>query len=129
MSKGSFRPAAAAAVAIAAVAALTGFARTSGAAAPAAFRTADGSTACAVLASGAVACRTRAAPGGVVLLPNGRSETTAVALTWTRRTDVLLAAESWWHGNIVCRAAGARVRCSADGATIAAGSAGRAPTR
>ena len=118
MSKQSSRLLAAAAVAAAAIVVLTGFGRPTAAVAPAAFRTADGSTACAALASGAIACRTRGTARALVLHPDGRSNATALALVWTHGTDVLLAAESWWRGDTVCRAAAARVRCSARGGTI-----------
>lgn len=116
------------AVALAAAAALTGFARPTVVATPAAFRTADGATACAAFASGDVACRTRGASRALVLHTDGRTHTASVRFTWNRRTHVLLAAESWWRGDTVCRTTGARVRCSTAGRTIALGGGGRAGT-
>ena len=121
MSKGSFRLAVTGAVAFAAVAALTGFARPTVVGAPAAFRTADGSTACAAFASGDVACRTRGARRALVLHRDGRTDRADIRFTWTRQTPVLLSAESWWRGDTVCRTTGARVRCAVGAATIALG--------
>ena len=128
MSNGSSRLAVAAAVAIAVAAALTGFIGPTSSVVAASFRAADGSTACAALESGAVACRRRGESRAVVLHRDGRAEARALRIAWTHATRVLLEAESWWSGDTVCRVAGAAVRCSAAGRTIAlGGSRGAAP--
>jgi hypothetical protein len=118
----SFPRLAAVTAALAAVAALTGFTPTATIGTTgASFRTPDGATACSALADGAVACRTRDADRALVLHPDGRTARADGAVEWTRRTRVLLPAQSWWYGPISCRGDGGRVTCSSGGEQIGVG--------
>jgi len=110
------------AVAVTGVAAvLTGFAGAGGRAAepaPASFRLEDGSAACALLESGALACRARGGEAAVVLEPDGSSHPADVDVGWDESTPVLLAAESWWDGDVRCRMAAGALACSRAGGSI-----------
>ena len=116
----------------AAALALTGLAAVGGAAgtaatgppAPAAFRLADGSAGCAFSESGAIACRAQGGERALVLERDGDSRAADVPVAWTEETRVLLPGESWWHGEVACRARGGIVCATANGGTISVGTAG-----
>lgn len=116
---------AAAALGALAAAGVASLVASAGAAAPrradATFRLADGSVACAWVDSGAVACRTAGAAEALVLRADGTSRVARVAVTWSAKTPVLLASESWWLGRIRCTAKAGSIRCSAADGTIGVG--------
>ena len=87
----------------------------------ASFRLADGSAACAALRSGAVVCRSTAAPKAMVLTADGTSRAAEVAVKWDESTPVLLASESFWIGRISCRALATAIQCTTHGSTISVG--------
>ena len=110
------------AVAVASVVAvLTGFAgaeAAGGEPAPASFRVEDGSAACGFLESGALACRARGGEAAVVLEPDGSSHPADLDVRWDASTPVLLAAQSWWSGDVRCRPAAGALSCSRAGGAI-----------
>ena len=119
----------AAAVGVAGLVAVTGSARAThgGVPAPAAFRLADGSVACAVLDAGALACRGASVAQAVVLEADG--ETRAARLDVPAAdAPVLAAGEGWWHGDTTCRADGAAIRCSNGRGSISVTGGGLAAT-
>jgi hypothetical protein len=100
---------------------LTGFAGAGGpsdAPTPASFRLEDGSAACALLASGEVVCRARGGDSAVVLEPDGSSHPSDAELSWNASTPVLLAAESWWAGDVRCRLVAGALSCARGGGAI-----------
>ena len=112
---------AAAAIAIAGVAAISGEARTAdaGTPAPASFRLADDSAACSLLASGSLACT--ATGKTVVLDADGKSRVSTDAVTWSDDTPVLGSSASWWHGAYSCRVADGAVACRTSDGAISVG--------
>jgi hypothetical protein len=110
-----------AAAAASAVAVLTGFAGAEGPAdrpVQASFRLEDGSAACALLENRDVACRARGGDAAVVLEPDGSSRPSEIELYWDDSTPVLLAAESWWDGDVRCRLAAGALSCTRGGGAI-----------
>lgn len=106
---------------------LTGFAGADGGSAtpiPASFRLEDGSAACALLASGEVVCRARGGEAAVVLERDGSSRPSELELHWDDSTPVLLAAESWWAGDVRCRLVADALSCARDGGAIFVDSGG-----
>jgi hypothetical protein len=100
---------------------LTGFAGAGGRAGEptaASFRLEDGSAACALLGSGAVACRARGGEAAVVLEPDGSSHPSDLELSWDDSTPVLLGAESWWAGHVRCRFVAEALSCARPGGSI-----------
>jgi hypothetical protein len=111
----------AAAVALGGVLAVSGIAgtgQTGGVPAPAAFRLADSSAGCAYAADGSIACRAAGTPAAVVLDPDGDSHADDREVGWDGTTPVLLPGESWWHGDVSCRAPEREIVCDAGGGTI-----------
>ena len=107
-----------------AVSGTAGTASPGGKPAPAAFRLADGSAGCTYLSSGAIACRAEGQPRALVLERSGKSRVAGVAVEWSDRTRALLPGESWWHGNVSCRAQTGIVCSTANGGTISVASSG-----
>ncbi|MGH3130920.1 MAG: hypothetical protein ACRDNX_08900 [Gaiellaceae bacterium] len=123
-----FLVASAATLAMGALLAVSGFAGTGdsgGVPAPASFRLANGSAGCSFFDSGEIGCRTEAGPSALVLEPDGDSRPADVFVGWDETTPVLLSGESWWHGDVVCRAGGDDVTCSTEtGGEIVVGARG-----
>jgi hypothetical protein len=98
------------------VLAVTGVAGTGapgGTPAAAAFRLADGSAACNY-ADGTLVCRADGMNGAVALEPDGSQHgADASSVAWDQSTPVLLPSESWWNGDVACRAGEAELTCSA----------------
>lgn len=100
---------------------LTGFAGAgspSGAPTPASFRLEDGSAACAMIGSDEVVCRARGGDAAVVLEQDGSSHPSDAELSWDASTPVLLAAESWWAGDVRCRLVAGALSCARAGGAI-----------
>jgi hypothetical protein len=98
-----------------------------GSPAPAAFRLADGSAACA-FDGDLLACRGRDATSAVVLRADGSSEADAVDVAWNDTTPVLRPTESWWHGGFACRVDDNAIVCDRErgSITVAAATVGGA---
>jgi hypothetical protein len=112
-------------VAVFALPAVAGVAGTGdpGSPAAAAFRLADGSAGCNFRDTGEIACRAAGDGEAAVLSPAGDPSTApATSVGWDRETPVLLAAESWWHGEFRCRVAASQIVCAAGESSIAVGS-------
>ena len=60
----------------------------------------------------------------LVLDADGESRAADVTVEWTRATRVLLPGESWWHGNVSCRARDGIVCSTANGGTISVAAGG-----
>jgi hypothetical protein len=116
------------ALAVGGVLAVSGIAGTgeSGQPAPAGFRLVDGSAGCAYGPDGTVACRAAGAPSAVVLEPDGDSRSDDREVGWDATTPVLLPGESWWNGDVSCRAGEGEIECAAGTGTIRIGSEGAA---
>jgi hypothetical protein len=118
-------------VGVLAVSGLAGTSHSSGAPPAAEFRLADGSTACNY-ADGSISCRATGAEAGIVLERDGDSHADDRFVGWDDTTPVLLPGESWWNGDVSCRALGeSEVVCSAAGGVIGVapdGSAGASTT-
>jgi hypothetical protein len=96
-----------------AVSGIAGTGHPGGTPAAAAFRLADGSAACNY-AAGALTCRADGAPGALVLESDGSSHGgDATLVGWDDSTPVLLAGESWWNGEVSCRAGAGEIACTA----------------
>ena len=111
-----------------AVSGVAGTGEPGGTPAAAAFRLADDSAACNY-ADGALVCRADGMAGAVVLEPDGSQRTAdASTVAWDHSTPVLLPGESWWNGDVACRADARELTCTAaDGELhVAAGGAGGA---
>jgi hypothetical protein len=116
-------------LALGGVLAVSGLAATShsgGAPAAAAFRLADSSVACNY-ADGTVACRADRVDAVVVLEADGSShEDEDRAVAWDDSTPVLLPGESWWHGDVSCRADAREITCSSGPGELHVGAEGAA---
>jgi hypothetical protein len=120
---------AALALAVGGVLAVTGLAGTGasgGDPAPAAFRLPDGSVACNY-EDGTVACRADSAPSVLVLEPDGSShDDEGRHIAWDSSTPVLLPGESWWHGDVSCRASVHEIVCATGTGELYVGADGAA---
>ena len=111
---------------ILAVSGLAGTSHSGGAPAAAAFRLADGSVACNY-ADGTVACRADRVDAVVVLEADGSShEDEDRAVAWDDSTPVLLPGESWWHGEVSCRADAREITCMSGSGELHVGAEGAA---
>ena len=88
--------------------------------APAAFRLADGSAACAFDGE-RMACRARGLRSAIVLEHDGSSEADDADVSWSAATPVLREAESWWHGGFSCRVEDAQIACDRGAGSISVG--------
>lgn len=112
-------------LAVAGLAAGTG---PSGEPAPAGFRLFDSSAGCAYGSDGTIACRAAGAPSAIVLEPDGDSRFDDREVGWDETTPVLLPGESWWNGDVSCRAGEVEIECAAGTGTIRIGSEGAGAT-
>jgi hypothetical protein len=109
-----------------AVSSLAGTSHSGGAPAAAAFRLADSSVACNY-ADGTVACRADGLTAVVVLEADGSShEDEGRAVAWDDSTPVLLPGESWWHGDVSCRADAREITCASGSGELHVGAEGAA---
>jgi hypothetical protein len=114
-----------------AVSGVAGTGEPGGTPAAAAFRLADGSAACNY-ADGTLVCRADGMEGAVVLEPDGSQHgAEASTVAWDQSTPVLLPSESWWNGDVACRAGERELSCTAADGELhlaAAGAGGASST-